>query len=146
MSNDLQRIKDEESKDFQLDYSDLDKIKLFNINIPYLHHKYLMKYREQQSVVTHLSERKHKYYHEARLYYLGKADPEIYKEKPLDNTILKSDVDTWVKADERYSHVLQQLSSAESILDYYKRIVDSIPFYSNLVKNHLDILKFENGI
>ena len=121
-------------------------LKKASLDIPYLHHKYLVKYEEQQMVVALMKTRKDKRYHEAMMYYSGKAEPEIYREKPLDHTILKTDLETWIKADENYIHACLQLSNAEAILDLYKRTVDRIPNHSFYINNTIDLMKFENGI
>lgn len=144
MNKDLRQLSEEIQKDVILT-RDMD-LKKASLDIPYLHHKYLVKYEEQQMVVALMKTRKDKRYHEAMMYYSGKAEPEIYREKPLDHTILKTDLETWIKADENYIHACLQLSNAEAILDLYKRTVDRIPNHSFYINNTIDLMKFENGI
>ena len=141
--NDLHEIDEEIKKDIPLT-RDMD-LKKASLDIPYLHHKYLMKYEAQQMVVALMKSRKDKRYHEAKQYYSGKADPEIYREEPLDHTILKTDLESWIKADKKYIHSCEQLVYAEAILDLYKRTVDIIPNRSFYINNFIDLLKFENG-
>lgn len=144
MNKDLRQLSEEIKKDVILT-RDMD-LKKASLDIPYLHHKYLVKYEEQQMVVALMKTRKDRRYHEAMMYYSGKAEPEIYRDKPLDHTILKTDLETWIKADENYIHACLQLSNAEAILDLYKRTVDRIPNHSFYINNTIDLMKFENGI
>ncbi len=144
MNKDLRELSEEIKKDVILT-RDMD-LKKASLDIPYLHHKYLVKYEEQQMVVALMKTRKDRRYHEAMMYYSGKAEPEIYRDKPLDHTILKTDLETWIKADENYIHACLQLSNAEAILDLYKRTVDRIPNHSFYINNTIDLMKFENGI
>ena len=140
----LDKINDEIQKDTSL-VRDIDVLKEATLNIPYLHHKYLVKFQEQKGVVSLMESRKNQRYHDAMMYYSGKADPEIYREKPLDHTILKSDLETWIKIDKNYVHACHQLVHAEAVLDLYKRTVDRIPNHSFYIQNYIDMLKFENG-
>ena len=144
MNKDLRELSEEIKKDVILT-RDMD-LKKASLDIPYLHHKYLVKYEEQQMVVALMKTRKDRRYHEAMMYYSGKAEPEIYRDKPLDHTILKTDLETWIKADENYIHACLQLANAEAILDLYKRTVDLIPNHSFYINNTIDLMKFENGI
>ena len=144
MNKDLRELSEEIKKDVILT-RDMD-LKKASLDIPYLHHKYLVKYEEQQMVVALMKTRKDRRYHEAMMYYSGKAEPEIYRDKPLDHTILKTDLETWIKADENYIHACLQLAIAEAILDLYKRTVDRIPNHSFYINNTIDLMKFENGI
>ena len=141
--NKLDQIDDEIKKDILLT-RDMD-LKKASLDIPYLHHKYLMKYEAQQMVVTLMKSRKDRRYHEIKLYYSGKADPDVYRDRPLNHTILKTDLDSWIKADDVYIYACEQLVHAEVILDTYKRTVDIIPNRSFYINNYIDLLKFENG-
>ncbi len=141
--NDLTKIDEEIKKDILLT-RDMD-LKKASLDIPYLHHKYLMKYEAQQMVVALMKSRKDRRYHETKLYYSGKADPDVYRDRPLNHTILKTDLDSWIKADDVYIHACEQLTYAETVLDLYKRTVDIIPNRSFYINNYIDLLKFENG-
>ena len=77
---------------------------------------------------------------------MGKADPDTYKAKPLDNTILKSDVDMWIKADDEYINLTQKLKFEQSILKILEETVARISRHSFYINNYVDLLKFENGI
>jgi len=139
----LDEINDEIKQDILLT-RDMD-LKKASLDIPYLHHKYLMKYEAQQMVVALMKSRKDRRYHETKLYYSGKADPDVYRDRPLNHTILKTDLDSWIKADDVYIHACEQLTYAETVLDLYKRTVDIIPNRSFYINNYIDLLKFENG-
>ena len=139
----LDKIDEQIQKDTELT-RDSDFVKA-NLDIPYLHHRYLMKYEAQYIVVTMLKNRKAKSYHATMLYYSGKASPDTYKERPLDYTILKSDLETWINADEDYIYSCEQLTYAESVLNLYKKTVDNIAGRSWIIKNHIDLMKFENA-
>jgi len=139
----LEKIDEQIQKDIALT-RDMD-LKKASLDIPYLHHKYLMKYEAQTMVVALMKSRKDKRHHEIKLYYSGKADPDVYRDRPLNHTILKTDLDGWIRADDVYIYACEQLAYAESVLDLYKRTVDIIPNRSFYINNYIDLLKFENG-
>ena len=74
-------------KDLDLDDTALDREAL---RTPYLHSKYLKFYEESKLELAKLKKEQKKIKLEKVLYYTGRADPEIYKEKPFDLKILKN--------------------------------------------------------
>jgi len=140
----LEKLKEEIKEETYLsEYMDLKKASL---DIPYLHSKYLQKCEGQRMLSSMVEDQVNILYLKKRMYYLGKADPNTYKAKPLDNTILKSDVDMWIKADEEYINLTQKLKFEQSILKILEETVSRISRHSFYINNYVDLLKFENGI
>ena len=129
-------------KDSQID---ADNLHTESLKVPALHAKYHEMFNNFLLLRKKAEQQRKNIRHERYEYYSGKADPEIYREEPLDHTILKTDLDSWIKADKKYIHACEQLVYAEAVLDLYKRTVDNIPNRSFYINNFIDLLKFENG-
>ena len=98
----LQQLVD---KDFILDDTELD---LESIKIPLLHNKYLQHFNKF-SLLLKNAELEHKLItREKWEYYTGKADESVYKEKPFDLKVLKSDVHIYMDSDDELQRADQK--------------------------------------
>ena len=88
----LDELYDLVKKDLELDDTSLDREA---IRTPYLHSKYLKFYEEAKLELARIKKDYKKLKLEKVLYYTGRADPEVYKEKPFELKILKNEVETW---------------------------------------------------
>lgn len=78
-------------------------------------------------------------------YYLGKADDEVYKEKPKKIKVLKTDVDTYIKGDDEYNQLFKRVRQAEAILKQVEDFLKQISSRGFYIKNAIDYQKFQNG-
>lgn len=79
-------------------------------------------------------------------YYSGKAAPEVYKEKPFQIRIIKSDIQKYINSDDGYQSLnltIKIIKSQIDVLKSYLVIANSRGF---AIKNYIDMIKFENGI
>lgn len=135
-----------------LDSSDEDlKIKIDNLpfenaRTPELFNKYHRIYRalRVERIATHRDLKKT--LKTAWEYYSGKADPEVYKLKPLGHSLkLKENIDKFVQADEDVLALQTKLDIVEEKIDTVTSIMDNIKQRQWLLRNAIDSLKFNNG-
>ncbi|MEN6554623.1 MAG: recombination mediator protein UvsY [Methanobacterium sp.] len=137
--NEIEKLWKEDS------YIDPDNLHLESIKIPSLHSKYfniynnlsLLKKKEENNF---LELQKEKW-----LYYSGKADPEIYKQKPFDHRVLKSDLDKYLDADDELIRSNTKIEYYNIMLKFLESILKSIENRSFQIKNSIDFQKFIGG-
>ena len=92
--DELQALAD---KDLKINESELD---LESLKTPQLHNKYLKHYNNFKLLMTR-AESDYKILKRVKWeYYTGKASPEVYKQKPFNLKIMKSDLDKYLDSDE----------------------------------------------
>lgn len=138
----LEEIQDLIEEDSKLDDSRLDWELL---RIPSLHSKYYRLYSSELSALKKLnlayfSARKKK-----TEYYLGKAPDEVYKEKPLDIKILKTDVDTYLDSDEELHQSLTEMELHKIKVDMVEKFLSSLRDRGFNIKTAVDFMKFKAG-
>ena len=92
---------------------DADNLHSESTNVPALHAKY---YRILNNLLLlkKMEENKFKQLKKDKWqYYTGKADPEIYIDKPFDHKVLRQDVDKYMDADPDLIKILSKI-------DYYQ--------------------------
>ena len=99
----------------------------------------ILRIRTNESMILH----KHKHalkqlYADKRDYYLGRADPAVYKEKPFNLKILKSEVDHYVDADGDIGELKLKIEFLDSAL---KQIANR----GFCIKNAIDFQKLMSG-
>lgn len=79
-------------------------------------------------------------------YYSGKSSPEVYKQRPFQIKIIKSDIPKYINSDDEYQYLLTIIRTIESQID----VVNSYLIIANNrgynIKNYIDMIKFENGL
>ena len=80
------------------------------------------------------------------LYYTGRADPEVYKEKPFELKILKNEVETWLDGDDELENMNLRVEYKNTKVDYLQRTLTSISNRSFYIRHVIDWRKFINGI
>lgn len=79
-------------------------------------------------------------------YYLGKADPSIYKAEPFPYKILKSDVARYLAGDERVRQAAKNLQDAKSLVDYLEALIKNyINNRGYAIRDIIEWKKFTNG-
>jgi hypothetical protein len=80
------------------------------------------------------------------IYYTGKAEPGVYKAKPLDNRYLKSEVKEAINMDPDMQKIRGKILLLEDYVDTLERIVKSVKDRDWALKNAIEWRKFESGI
>ena len=78
-------------------------------------------------------------------YYTGKADPEVYIEKPFDHKVLRQDVDKYMDSDEDLIKVLNKIDYFQVMLTYLDSILKTINNRTFQIKNSIEWQKFIRG-
>ena len=124
---------------------DPDNLHTESTSIPALHAKY---YRILNRILLLKKSEENKFKvlkKEKWQYYTGKADPEIYIDKPFDHKVLRQDVDKYMDSD---SELIKQLSKVEYyqvMIDYLDSILKNINNRTFQIKNAIEWQKFIRG-
>ena len=79
------------------------------------------------------------------LYYTGKAEPDVYKNKPMHNRFLKSETKEAIANDNDWAKFKVELIKQEEIVDALERTVYQIKDRGWAIKNIIDWKKFMSG-
>ena len=137
--DEIQSLWEEDSK------IDEDNLHTESTKIPSLHAKY---YRILNNILLmkKLEENKFKQIKKEKWqYYTGKADPEVYIEKPFDHKVLRQDVDKYMDSDEDLIKVLNKIDYFQVMLTYLDSILKSINNRTFQIKNSIEWQKFIRG-
>ena len=132
----------EVDKDLKVNDMELDRESL---RTPYLYDKYLKFHTTFKLTLKNVKEEYNKLYLEKYHYYLGKADPEVYKEKPFDLKVLKGDVNMYLDADEELSNMRKAVEYSKSRVDYLEKTLKNIQDRNWHIKSAIDWRKFLEG-
>lgn len=124
---------------------DQDNLHSESVKIPQLHSKYykiynnilLLKKMEENKLKTLKKER--------WLYYMGKADPEVYKEFPFDHKVLKPDLDKYMEADQDLIKLTSKIDYYQAMLSYLDSILKTILNRTYQIKNAIEFMRFTAG-
>lgn len=94
--------------------------------IPNLHYKYLNLLRQVNTKLNSLRTRKSKMFLDKNIFYSGKDHPDTYKEKNFHLKVIKTDLDTYIKADDEFAILLNRIAEFESCQEILKSILEQI--------------------
>ena len=137
--DEIQTLWEEDSK------IDEDELHTESTKIPSLHAKY---YRILNNILLlkKLEENKFKQLKKEKWqYYTGKADPEVYIEKPFDHKVLRQDVDKYMDADEDLIKILSKMDYYQVMLNYLDSILKTINNRTYQIKNSIEWQQFIRG-
>ena len=137
--DEIQSLWEEDSK------IDEDELHTESTKIPSLHAKY---YRILNNILLlkKLEENKFKQLKKEKWqYYTGKADPEVYIEKPFDHKVLRQDVDKYMDADEDLIKILSKMDYYHVMLNYLDSILKTINNRTYQIKNSIEWQQFIRG-
>ena len=124
---------------------DEDNLHTESTRIPSLHAKYY-KILNNVLLLKKLEENKFKQLKKTKWqYYTGKADPEVYIEKPFDHKVLRQDVDKYMDSDEDLIKVLNKIDYFQVMLNYLDSILKTINNRTFQIKNSIEWQKFIRG-
>ena len=137
--DEIQSLWEEDSK------IDEDELHTESTKIPSLHAKY---YRILNNILLlkKIEENKFKQLKKEKWqYYTGKADPEVYIEKPFDHKVLRQDVDKYMDADEDLIKILSKMDYYQVMLNYLDSILKTINNRTYQIKNSIEWQQFIRG-
>lgn len=115
------------------------------LRIPALHGKYY----EIQNKIYAIKKIKEAEYNsiltEKTLYYSGKADPEVYNEKPFPHKVLKQDIPLYLNSDEELSKLKAKLDYCNYLIAYVTDILKMIHNRSFQIRDSIEWSKFIAG-
>ena len=131
--------------DLNIDKTELDTESL---KTPQLHNKYLIMHSQEKLKLEQLfSERKIKR-RDKWLYYTGKMSEEqlrFHGWEPFDLSILKTDVDRFIDADEDIIRLSAKIVLQEEVVTYLESVVKVISNRQWNIRAALDWIKFTQG-
>jgi len=131
--------------DLNINQTDLDTESL---RTPQLHSKYLNFLSDEKLILSKLDGeyrviKKYKW-----LYYTGKLSQEEleqFKWQPFQLSILKTDIDKFMDADEDIQKIYSRMQYRKTVVDYLDSIIKIISNRQWNIRSAIDWLKFTNG-
>lgn len=80
-----------------------------------------------------------------RRYYSGQANPEMYKRRPLSVSILKTDLEMWVKADKAYIQISEYIDEQKRKVKMLEQYFDRIKSIGYEIKSAIEWRKYLDG-
>jgi hypothetical protein len=117
-----------------------------NSQVGYLYGKYLNFYSDEKTKLKALERAFKILWHQKTLYYLGKADPEVYKEKPFDLKVrpIKNELQQYLEADPEIQAAQAALDEQDILVDYLHDVLKGITDRGFRLKQMMDWLWFTN--
>ena len=138
----LEELQEIAEKDLKINDTELD---LESLKTPQLHNKY-MKHLTKFKLLLSRSETEYNILKREKWeYYTGKADPQVYKDKPFDLKILKTDIDKYLDSDIDLQKLKQKTDYLNATVDYLDRTLRQITNRTFTIKNAIDWRKFTSG-
>jgi hypothetical protein len=137
--DEIQTLWEEDSK------IDPDNLHTESIKIPSLHSKYYKIYNNIL-LLKKMEETKLKILRKEKwMYYSGKAEPEVYIDKPFDHKVLKPDMDKYLDADEDLIKSNSKIEYYQTMLSYLDSILKTILNRTYQIKNAIEFMRFTAG-
>jgi hypothetical protein len=139
---DLEKLQLEVDKDLKINDTELD---LESLKTPQLHNKYL-KHLTKFKLLLSRAEGDLAIIQKLKWeYYTGKADPQVYAQKPFDLKILRTDVDKYIDSDEEIIKAKQKVHYLQATVDFLDRTIRQIANRGFTIKNAIDWRRFTSG-
>ena len=138
----LEELQELADKDLKINDTELD---LESLKTPQLHNKYL-KHLTKYKLLLSRSETEYNILKRNKWeYYTGKAPAEVYREKPFDLKVLRTDIDKYLEADEELQRLKQKVDYLNTTVDFLDRTIRQIANRGFAIKNAIDWRKFTSG-
>jgi|TARA_R100000482_G_scaffold119705_1_gene64429 hypothetical protein len=138
----LEELQEQVDKDLKINDTELD---LESLKTPQLHNKYLKHYNNFKLLLTR-AESDYKILKRVKWeYYTGKASPDVYKQKPFNLKIMKSDIDKYLESDEELIKAKQKIDYLETVVNYLDRTLKIIGGRDWQIRNSIEWRKFTSG-
>jgi len=139
---DLNELQNDVDRDLKIDDTELD---LESIRTPQLHNKYLKLYTKYSLQLKKAQDDYKILYRSKWEYYTGKADPDVYQEKPFDLKILKADVAIYLDSDKEIQELGQKEAYIRAVVTYLEKILREINNRNWTIRNTIEWKKFIHG-
>jgi|TARA_R110000822_G_scaffold114913_1_gene246642 hypothetical protein len=139
---DLEQLQIEADKDLKINDTELD---LESLKTPQLHNKYMKHYTKFRLLLTRSEDELKVLKRDRWEYYTGKANPQVYQDKPFDLKIMRTDIDKYLDADEDIQRMSQKVSYLNTIVDFLDRTLRQITNRGFAIKNAIDWKRFTSG-
>jgi hypothetical protein len=144
MNLSLETIQEMWEKDSKIDIDDLHTESL---NIPILHAKYFELYNTILLLKKKAEQQKKNIRHEKYEYFTGKADPEVYVEKPFPKKIRdKETLQGYLDSDEKLSQISLKVDYYDTMISYIDSILKMIANRTYQIKNAIEFIRFQSGL
>lgn len=138
----LEELQEQVDKDLKINDTELD---LESLKTPQLHNKYLKHYNNFKLLLTR-AESDYKILKRVKWeYYTGKSSPDVYKQKPFNLKIMKSDIDKYLESDEDLIKAKQKIDYLETVVNYLDRTLKIIGGRDWQIRNSIEWRKFTSG-
>lgn len=123
-----------------------DRLDEESLNTPNIHGKYL-KYLSDIRLIKLKKEQEFKIlWKNKHLYYSGKADPEVYKEKPFQMMVLKQDLPMYIDSDPEIQALQTKIKYYEEMMIFLEKVIVMINNRGYQIKNAIDWQRFTQGL
>jgi|TARA_B100001248_G_scaffold81169_1_gene58924 hypothetical protein len=139
---DLTELQEMSAKDLKIDDQQLD---IESLKTPELYGKYLKIFTRWNLLLKQVESKHRILYRQKWEYYGGKADPEVYKEKPLDLKILKQDVPIYLEGDEELIESQHTVEYHKAMCDHAEKMCKMLNNRGFQIKNAIDWKRFMEG-
>ena len=139
---DLEKLQEMADKDLAINETELD---LESLKTPQIHNKYMKHYTKFKLMLTRAETELAQMKRFKWEYYTGKADAQVYAEKPFDLKILRTDIDKYIDSDEDLIKLKQKVQYLQAVIDYLDRTIKQISNRTFTIKNAIDWRKFTSG-
>ena len=138
----LEELQQSVDRDLKIDDTELDTE---SIKIPLLHNKYLQHFNKFSLLLKRAEYDRKVLVRQKWEYYTGKSDASVYKEKPFDLKILRTDVHIYMDSDEELQRADQKEAYLKQVVSYLEQVLRSINTRNFIIKNAIDWKKFTSG-
>lgn len=140
-TRELREMMDADSK---MDMSRLDEESL---RTPMLHGKYYGILMDEIKILRGAEQEEARLKRRMFEYYTGKADDEIYMEKPMHLRVNKGDLDVYFNSDEEYQDLQRKLiiqkQRVDMLQEFIKSVINARGFQ---IKDAIAFLQFKTGV
>ncbi len=107
----------------------------------------ILVFLRKASIARQAEQQKKNIRHERYEYFSGKADPEVYIEKPFPKKIRDKDtMQKYLDADEKLSTVCLKIDYYDTMLVYIESILKQITNRTYQIKNAIEFMRFNSGL
>ena len=139
---DLEQLQELADKDLKINDTELD---LESLKTPQLHNKYMKHYTKFKLLLTRSEDELKTLKRDKWEYYTGKSNPEVYKEKPFDLKIMRTDIDKYLESDIDIQRLSQKVSYLNTVVDFLDRTLRQITNRTFTIKNAIEWKRFTSG-
>lgn len=117
-----------------------------SMDTPKIHNKYLRKYYRCKEKLEKIVEEHNQMLHGLEIYFSGRCDAQVYKEKPVGFEInTAKELSQAINGSPAYGKSNKRLQLWQNRVEFLKKVVETINNRSFHINNAIKMIKFENG-